>query len=160
MLATDGSWQIFKQVGGFGRFIRQAKGNIGAGKDGLHVPDASADRAGSSWQLPNLRYGARTQNSDRHRRRRERGTARHGATILDRCGAGVAGFCSWNGASVSECANVDCERLVALAAVFLEHAGCALGGCTIFSARLAVGPQPIAQHVYAYRDGSGCRLYI
>src|SRR5438477_12702484 len=76
MLATDGSWQIFKQVGGFGRFIRQAKGNIGAGKDGLHVPDASADRAGSSWQLPNLRYGARTQNSDRHRRRRERGTAR------------------------------------------------------------------------------------
>src|SRR6266550_1667634 len=52
MLATDGSWQIFKQVGGFGRFIRQAKGNIGAGKDGLHVPDASADRAGSSCSCP------------------------------------------------------------------------------------------------------------
>src|SRR6266480_3673827 len=120
MLATDGSWQIFKQVGGFGRFIRLAKGNIGASKDGLHVPDAPADRTGSSGQLPNLWHGARAENSDRRRRRRKRGTARHDATILDRRGPVVARLRAEYGACFSKCADLVCQRLVALVAVSFE----------------------------------------
>src|SRR5437868_5462174 len=101
MLATDGSWQIFKQVGGFGRFIRQAKGNIGASKDGLHVPDASADRAGSSRKLPDLWNGVGAEEHRRWKRRRKRGTTRHDATILDRRSPGVPGLCARHGACFS-----------------------------------------------------------
>ena len=53
----------------------------------LHLPDASADRATSSGQLPDLRHGAGAENAHpRRAKKRTYGTARYDAPILDRRG--------------------------------------------------------------------------
>ena len=75
-----------------------------------------------------------------------------------RRGPGVAGFCARHGAYFSECADLGCQRLVALAAISFEYARRALVWLAVFCARLAIDPQRLAQYVYAHRHGRGRRL--
>lgn len=107
-------------------------------KNYLHLPNASADRAGSSRQLPDLWNGLGSEERYRGQRRRERRAARHDAAILDRRRAEPAGLRRGDGSSLTWCTGMGAGRRLALDAIYPEHAGCAVVRLAIFPAWLAI----------------------
>ena len=107
-----------------------------SGEDHLHLPDASADRAGSSGQLPDLRHGVRAENASRQRRR-EYGTARHDSAFLDRRAPSTASLPARNGALVAERAGLGAWATFALDAIYLSARRSCCGRLAVFRAGLA-----------------------
>ncbi len=82
-----------RQVPEQGRAAGRARAR---GRD-LHLPDASADPADRPRLVPHLRHGARARADHRRRAWPAPRTRRHAAPLLDRPGAGAAGFRSRDG---------------------------------------------------------------
>src|SRR6516164_4102319 len=118
----------------------------------LYMPHASADSAGCTRQLSDLRYGTGT-GERRGGDRSQPGIDRHDAALLDRHRAsstyrapGDGGTCSKAESSpLCVAANLD------MAPVSVCYAGCAVGRVALLRAWLGVGAQSLTQYVQSNR---------
>src|SRR5688572_7142809 len=105
----------------------------------LHVPDASANSAGSSGHLSDLRNGARAEGCS-GRGGGEPGAEGHDAAVLDRCRVGAARLRAGDVASRS-IIDARVERAVeSLDAIHSFHAGRALGWVAVFRSWRSLAP--------------------
>src|SRR6516162_4192609 len=140
---TDGPRKIFKQ--------NYRTGTPTSGHH-LYVPDASADSAGCTRQLPNLRYGTGTgerSGGDRS----QPGINRHDAALLYRHRAGSPYRDPGDGGTFSrpESSPLCLTASLDMAPVSACYAGRAVGRMAILRARLGVGAQSLTQYVQSDR---------
>ena len=127
-----------------------------AGREDLHLPDASGNPPGRGGRLSDLRHGAGTGGAER-RGRAERRTSRHDASLLDRPRPRRAGRRARHGRTSGGQALAG-PADVQLGAIGAGDAGRAVGGLAVPRARARLDPQSKPQHVHADRDGDGHRL--